>query len=438
MKIVFFSPSFSGHLHPAMGIAHQLKNIQPEYNIRFVSTSKVYEKIKESGFQVDKLLEGEDETIDRIVNPPKQVTNNPFLLYKQLKINLSLMKRMVNESKQILLNFKPDLVIVDFTLPPIGHLAESLGIPWWTIHASPFVLEGFSGPYPYMNGRKPPKKNARIITRFFYSFRDHWDLFKTKLFKKFLFFIFKKNFALLGLSSPYREDGSEVAYSNRKILGLSILELEFPRKYPLCLEWIGPVIYTPTSLMNTTEPDFSNKSKYILVTMGTHLLFIKDKIYKIIEQLSELMPNYIFHFTYGDESKEPEESRFPKKENIFRFSYINYDLFLKNYSLVIHHGGAGIIFQCIYNSIPSLVYPVDYDQFDWAARLKFYELSEVIYNWDENNLAPIRDLIDRCINDSNLKNKNLQFQDFLKSYNPGKSLAELIEREIVNKKNTLL
>lgn len=35
---------------------------------------------------------------------------------------------------------------------------------------------------------------------------------------------------------------------------------------------------------------------------------------------------------------------------------------------VIHHGGAGIFYQCIVYSKPALILPHDYDQFDFAVR----------------------------------------------------------------------
>ena len=35
---------------------------------------------------------------------------------------------------------------------------------------------------------------------------------------------------------------------------------------------------------------------------------------------------------------------------------------------VIHHGGAGIFYQCIIYGKPALILPHDYDQFDYAVR----------------------------------------------------------------------
>ena len=38
---------------------------------------------------------------------------------------------------------------------------------------------------------------------------------------------------------------------------------------------------------------------------------------------------------------------------------------------MIHHGGAGITYNCIKYKKPCLVVPHDYDQFDFAARIEY-------------------------------------------------------------------
>jgi UDP:flavonoid glycosyltransferase YjiC (YdhE family) len=37
---------------------------------------------------------------------------------------------------------------------------------------------------------------------------------------------------------------------------------------------------------------------------------------------------------------------------------------------VVHHGGAGVMWECLRAGVPQLVLPQDYDQFDHAARLE--------------------------------------------------------------------
>ena len=39
-------------------------------------------------------------------------------------------------------------------------------------------------------------------------------------------------------------------------------------------------------------------------------------------------------------------------------------------SAVLHHGGAGVMWECLRAGVPALVLPQDYDQFDHAARLE--------------------------------------------------------------------
>lgn len=50
--------------------------------------------------------------------------------------------------------------------------------------------------------------------------------------------------------------------------------------------------------------------------------------------------------------------------------YVDYAQHLHRYALVIHHGGAGILYACLAAGLPAIVYPLDYDQFDHAARLQ--------------------------------------------------------------------
>ena len=52
--------------------------------------------------------------------------------------------------------------------------------------------------------------------------------------------------------------------------------------------------------------------------------------------------------------------------------YLPYTGHLDSFDYVIHHGGAGITYNCIKYKKPSLVVPHDYDQFDFAARIEYF------------------------------------------------------------------
>ena len=55
-------------------------------------------------------------------------------------------------------------------------------------------------------------------------------------------------------------------------------------------------------------------------------------------------------------------------ENLSVVSYLPYKEYIPQMDYVIHHGGAGIFYQCIIYGKPALILPHDYDQFDYAVR----------------------------------------------------------------------
>jgi UDP:flavonoid glycosyltransferase YjiC (YdhE family) len=52
-----------------------------------------------------------------------------------------------------------------------------------------------------------------------------------------------------------------------------------------------------------------------------------------------------------------------------RHAWIDYRTWVPRMRAVLHHGGAGVMWECLRAGVPALVLPKDYDQFDHAARL---------------------------------------------------------------------
>lgn len=186
---------------------------------------------------------------------------------------------------------------------------------------------------------------------------------KVRLFKHSAFWLFRDVIRQTGIESLYRQDGSESAYSPLCILALSEEKFEFPCSWPTAVSFIGPALYTPPSLCAT--PPFKAGKRHVLVTLGTHLDWHKDAVMNAVIALANTLPDWVFHFTDG----HPAGVELHQQGNVSRLSWVNYDTWLTRYDAVIHHGGAGIMWHCLEKNIPALVYPVDYDQFDHAARL---------------------------------------------------------------------
>ena len=89
---------------------------------------------------------------------------------------------------------------------------------------------------------------------------------------------------------------------------------------------------------------------------------------------------------------------------------------------VIHHGGAGIFYQCIIYGKPALILPHDYDQFDYAVR---GVEAGVAYTAKRNNSKEIRQAFDRLLAKENWTElENLR--QVAQSYRP----TEILEGEI--------
>ena len=78
------------------------------------------------------------------------------------------------------------------------------------------------------------------------------------------------------------------------------------------------------------------------------------------------LPDVEFHFSDGNRTSGRRES----DGNVHRLGFVSYTRDLPHYDLVVHHGGAGVLSHTLAAGTPAVVLPVDYDQFDNAARLE--------------------------------------------------------------------
>ncbi|AHG18365.1 glycosyl transferase [Chania multitudinisentens RB-25] len=355
-RIDLLAPPFSGHLHPVLAMGRALST---RYQVRIISTHGAEARIQASGL-VGLTLEGDYDTLLLpVVNPKYAVKSHPVRLYRQFRAVVGLLKDFADELEQVWLKEGvPDLAIADFTLPVVGEICRRFNVPWWSSLPSPCVLEGRDGAPAYCGGLMPAEsRNDRF-----------WHLIhrkKVRLFKRAMFWLFRDVIRQTGITRLYRQDGSESAYSPTRILALSEKEFEFPRTWPDSVVFIGPALYTPPTKGET--PPFIAGKRHVLVTLGTHLDWHKDAVAKAVVALARTLPEWEFHFTDGD----PAGGEHRRQGNFSRVSWVDYDRWLLRYDVVIHHGGAGIMWHCLKKGVPALVYPIDYDQFDHAARLEY-------------------------------------------------------------------
>lgn len=355
-RLLLAAPPFSGHLNPLIAMGRRLR--EHGFDPRFVTGPARVELVRGLGFPADTVLSNDPYAFERIADTPAPVRGNPVRLARQLAANLALLPAVGAELADIVRRDRPALVLADFTAPVAGLVAEAAAIPWITVMPSPFVLETRTGTPAYCGGWSPPRHAGHRL-------RDAAGRLATRGVKRGFERIFASQLRELR-TQIYRTDGSEAAYSPQAILGLGMSELEFDRDWPAALELIGPITETPEPY--PALPHLPG-GPLILVTLGTHLHWAKRELLRQLRPLAAAFAGRQFVVSLGQPPRSAGNEPSRSEGNVTVFDYLPYDALMPEFEAVIHHGGAGIAYSAIRAGKASLVWPQDYDQFDYAARI---------------------------------------------------------------------
>jgi UDP:flavonoid glycosyltransferase YjiC (YdhE family) len=363
-RIDLLAPPFAGHLHPILAIGRALRDIA---DIEVVSTEGAQTRIRAAGLRGIAVVPGADAALHALTDPPYAVGANPWRLRAQFEQALRLQAAFAEALDARYRSQRADLLIADFTLIVAGPIAARYGMHWWSSHPSPCVIEAPGGPPAYLGGLWPGRG---VLGRV----RDVAAARAVRGFKRGVHRLHRRALADLGLHAVYRDDGSEAAYSPECILALGLRELEFERQWPASVQFVGPMLWTPSRGGNGADRDPEpplgisehRDAPQILATLGTHLSWAKDVLAMRLSEIAQRRPQWRLHFSDGRYDNAPSHA----SGALRRHAWIDYPSWIPAMSAVLHHGGAGVMWECLRAGVPSLVLPRDYDQFDHAARLE--------------------------------------------------------------------
>ena len=356
IKIDVVVVPLSGHLYPTMNLLIPLLN-NPRYEIRLFTGPQKIAVAEAVGFNVVPILENHIEDFELAANNDQQL--GILSAYQQLSASIDLINLV---SDQLLVEWqknRPDIVIADFITLSGGLVANQLGILWISTMATQFAIETTDGPPCFFGGLGSPKNGWQVSVQFL-------GRKATRLVKRIVSFLLRDclkryNFKL------YNQLGHETIYSPYSILGIGMKEVELKKGFPKYYKWVGP---SGASIEAGEDYPldlsvFPNRKK-VLVTCGTQLAWAKDNLIFQAKQLAKAHPDFHFFVTRGV-GGEPFQCE-NLMENLSVVSYLPYKEYIPQMDYVIHHGGAGIFYQCIIYGKPALILPHDYDQFDYAVR----------------------------------------------------------------------
>lgn len=360
-RIDLLAPPFAGHLHPVLAMGRALNDLA---EVRVLSTEAAQARIRLAGLQGEVVLPDVDARLRAITDPPHRVGSNPLRLRAQFDASLGLFEAFAAALRQRYASERPDLLIADFTLAVAGPIALDRGIPWWTSHPSPCVIEAPGGPPAYLGGWLPGNDWLGQL-------RDRSAALAVRGFKRMIGQLYARRLRALGFEGLYREDGSEAAYSPQRILALGLREFEFKPHWPASVDFIGPLLWSPPAT-GPSPPPIEDTRPHILISLGTHLGFAKPALVAELERVAAAHPEWCLHFSAGRfDGATPSAAQTPAAPGrLQQHAWVDYPSWIPRMQAVVHHGGAGVLWECLRAGTPQLVLPQDYDQFDHAARLE--------------------------------------------------------------------
>lgn len=410
IKIDVVAVPLSGHLYPTMNLlAPLLQN--PQYEIRLLTGPQKKAVAEAVGFQVLPILEGHVKEFEKAANNKEQL--GIFSAYQQLSASLDLINLVSDQLIQEWTNHRPDIVIVDFITLSGGLVAEQMGIPWITTMATQFAIETTEGPPCFFGGMGAPQNSWQVLEQFL-------GRKITRLGKRIVTFLLRDRLRRYHFKL-YNQKGQETIYSPYSILGIGMKEVELKKGFPEHYCWVGPFGASVEAVEDypLDLSAFPNRKK-VLVTCGTQLAWAKDNLLYQAKELAKAHPDCHFFVTRGV-GGEPFQCE-NLMENLSLVSYLPYKEYIPQMDYVIHHGGAGIFYQCIIYGKPALILPHDYDQFDYAVR---GVEAGVAYTAKRDNSKEIGQAFDRLLAKENWTElENLR--QVAQSYHP----TEILEGEI--------
>jgi len=417
IKIDVVVVPLSGHLYPTMNLLLPLLD-NPQYEVRLFTGPQKKTVAEAAGFNLVTTLEGHVEEFEKAANNSEQL--GLLSAYHQLSDSIDLINVVSDQLLEEWQKNRPDIVIADFITLSGGLVANQLGIPWISTMATQFAIETTDGPPCFFGGLGSPKNGWQVSVQFL-------GRKGTRLVKRIVSFSFRDRLKRYNFKL-YNQLGHETIYSPYSILGIGMKEVELKKGFPKHYKWVGPSgasVEAGEDYPLDLSPFMERKK--VLMTCGTQLAWAKENLIYQATQLAKAHPDCHFFVTrgVGGEVFQCENLM----ENLSVVSYLPYKEYIPQMDYVIHHGGAGIFYQCIIYGKPALILPHDYDQFDYAVR---GVEAGIAFTAKRDNIKEIGQAFDRLLAKedwSELEN----LRQAAHSYHPTEILESEIHRLLADK-----
>ena len=427
-KILVVTVPVEGHFNPFVPIISRL--VQNGHDVKCFAGRRFQKRVKNTGSTFLSPPLKWDTSIQETYDVFPELRNKSGLVQLKLYIKLVMfdpVPDLINELKDYIDKFQPDLIISDSFLIVGSWVTEFYNIPSVRISVLPLSIPGKNIP-PFGLGLLPGKsifsKSKNNILR--------W------LFNKLLFNDVQKygeeirnriGLPALGKSFVKKE------FENANLfLHTSIPNFEYPREeFPSILRFIGPIITPP--IINYIKPNWWSEIEkdipVVLINQGTVSKNYDDLILPAIEALKNEKIIVI-----AVPVKEGEIMDLP--ENVHTEPYIPFGNILPYIDLLITNGGFGGTQNALAYGIPIIIAGATEDKMEVAARLE-YSGAGINLRKQKPTAKKIRKAYTKIMSDHSYKQKAKELQENYAKFDAPLlatgMIEELIEKQANRKYN---
>ncbi len=367
-KILLASVPLSGHVNPAVPLAKQL--LLHGHDVRWYSGRNYRELIEDLGMKFYPFKEARDFHDSTIKTEFPDIPEKILLRHATYYIKhvfYDNMRGQYLDLREILKEFKADILLTDEWFTGAIPYAESKKIPWVIYCNSPLFYFDDEVPFPgagiYPRSDYFGRNRNRIVNRiaskvFFGNVQRYIDKIRKDIgLQPMKHFFLINNIFISRLFIKFNTKAFEFLWKN----------------LPENIHFVGPVVPEYKNHRNNSWLEKIGDDKpVIFITQGSVNIDNYDKL--IIPALKALqhMDAYILVAT-GKEFVEDLRAQFPQN-NIIIEEFMPYALVLPRASLMITNGGYGGVITALNYGVPLVVASDSEDKPEIAARIHYFKV----------------------------------------------------------------
>lgn len=414
-NILFTVIPAAGHMNPTVPIAQALQ--ARGHTVRYTTGLSKIPMLARAGLTAVPILRGRADTPEQISHPvgAQEDTYNPVKIFTEIRYFLHLMRIGVQEMEQIIREWRPDLVVTDFSTPIGAALAQRNHLRWVTTTTVPSCIRTHTGTPVFLGGLSRPR-------HFGHTLRDWGGRQLHELLRVGLTLLLRKQWHELGLQLNL-PNGGDGLYSPYAILALAPQELEYPRDWPAQLHWIGQIDWSDAPAIDPGLSDFlATGAPRAFVTFGSEQFPAKEPLLRrIADTLNRLG---VRTWITGGGAVDLTDLQLP---NVRVIKYAPYATILAQVDFAVHHGGSGVTYSTLAAGKPALIIPDGKDQPDNAQ--KVVEIGAGLRLPQKSASAKqIQTAVERLLHESAFATQAKQFAKRIEHYRPVAQAVEVIER----------